>query len=59
MAAHKNRGEGRGMRLAPPQTDVWKACALVALGQFEGSVLDRGKLAQLDRNWRKAKQRGV
>ena len=59
MAAHKNRGEGRGMRLAPSQTNIWKVCSFIALGQLEGSDLDRGNLAPFDRHWRKAKQRGV
>ncbi|MGF6695027.1 hypothetical protein M2318_005127 [Metapseudomonas resinovorans] len=47
------------MRFVPTQTDTWKVCALIALGQLEGSVLDWGNLARFDRNWRKAKQRGV
>lgn len=47
------------MRLAPSQTDVWKVCAFIALGQLGGSVLDWGSLARFDRNWRNVKQRGV
>lgn len=41
------------MRLARSQADVWKVCAFIALGQLVGNV------ARFDRNWRKAKQRGV